>query len=168
MRRKLFNIAAVLSLVLCVATVAIWIRSHRRSDELCWCSSTTGYIPVVSVQSGEGSAMFVYHPTLPKDRLTFHFQSTPINTFPGWDWPGTSALNRLGFYGRWGLDRVVFLPFWAVLLVSSFLPAIWLGCQRRRSRRRKLGRCLRCGYDLRATPDRCPECGTPACDPTAA
>ena len=32
MRRRLFNLLAMVSLVLCVATVALWVRSYWRSD----------------------------------------------------------------------------------------------------------------------------------------
>jgi hypothetical protein len=62
---------------------------------------------------------------------------------------------RLGY----AIHRVVF-PLWFVALCSCALPARWLFVSRRRRVRRAAGLCPTCGYDLRASPSRCPECGT--------
>jgi hypothetical protein len=47
------------------------------------------------------------------------------------------------------------------MLVSLFLsvPAVIVEWLWRVARRNRPGVCPKCGYDLRATPDRCPECG---------
>jgi predicted amidophosphoribosyltransferase len=38
-------------------------------------------------------------------------------------------------------------------------PAVWLNGLRKTRRAKRLGLCPSCGYDLRASPERCPECG---------
>jgi hypothetical protein len=53
----------------------------------------------------------------------------------------------------------LFIPFWIPTLAFGFLSyPSWHGAYRRRQRR-KLGLCEKCGYDLRGSKDRCPECG---------
>ena len=57
----------------------------------------------------------------------------------------------------------VAVPMWVLLLALAAVPGwhFWGRPRRERRRRERLGLCLRCGYDLRASSDRCPECGEP-------
>ena len=91
----------------------------------------------------------------------------PVDAFPESE---QSIWERLGF-DHYALERAVPLedwrmtglavPAWLLAVAFAALPACYVirfGCSRVR-RRRLPGLCAGCGYDLRATPDRCPECG---------
>jgi hypothetical protein len=54
---------------------------------------------------------------------------------------------------------VVRTPYWMLGVV--FLMPLLAWYLVKRSGHRLPGLCARCGYDLRASPERCPECGTP-------
>jgi hypothetical protein len=51
------------------------------------------------------------------------------------------------------------VPLWAVAVPLAFASVVFATKARGEGRARR-GLCVRCGYDLRATPDRCPECGS--------
>lgn len=77
------------------------------------------------------------------------------------------AIRRL-WHDRFDIT-VYSIPWWPFLPVFSIAPALWLARKVRRSRlaaRRLAGCCLNCGYDLRASTGRCPECGQPISTPT--
>jgi len=59
-----------------------------------------------------------------------------------------------------GIDFVA----WHLLLITGAVPLAWL-ISRIFLREEAPGFCPTCGYDMRATPQRCPECGTVAGTP---
>jgi hypothetical protein len=82
-----------------------------------------------------------------------------------------SHLNELGFYGdirldagTWGYSsqRLIAAPAWFLAALFSLVPCAWVVRRtfiRRETYRQEHGLCASCGYDLRATPHQCPECG---------
>jgi hypothetical protein len=83
------------------------------------------------------------------DRLGFHIAHSTY---------GDRSVPELKQYRR----TVLHVPLWFPAAVLAIAP---LSASFRRLRKRAAaggGLCPACGYDLRATPERCPECGSPA------
>ena len=59
-------------------------------------------------------------------------------------------------------DQHVRIPDWLLIASTLLLPCPWIARAIKHKRTKAAGLCPHCGYDLRATPERCPECGTAA------
>lgn len=86
-------------------------------------------------------------------RWSFHIRANPNAIF---------AFGRQRFYGYPRNSFNVHLYYWALIPALAVFPAIRLTAWTFSHRNPERGSvpCPSCGYDLRATPGRCPECGS--------
>jgi hypothetical protein len=175
--RHLFTLCSAISLLVCAAVCALWVRSYRQTDSLSWVTAAgfgaidtaNGYFGA-QVNRGDtaGYTPDEYGPYYQRMSLytPYHMAvaygpQQPGDTFVSWE------LGDAGWYTVRNGNRMRtgtgVMPIWWVVLATALMPLTWTTMrwrQYRRKRRTRVGRCAVCGYDLRATPDRCPECGT--------
>ena len=155
MRRRLPNLLTALSMLPSVAVGFLRVRSHRYADALAWPWSATRH---AQLYSARGSLTYF-------DLRT----SIPGEWRSGWTSmymepkDRSARLAGSGFAGfrSYSSLKIRFwrAPYWFAGSVAALWPA-WRLIRAGRARRRLASQlCPTCGYDLRATPDRCPECG---------
>jgi hypothetical protein len=167
MRRRLFSLISAASLLVLLGTGIFWVRSYVLGDELRW----YGRSRLFEVLSSNGILQ------VSAGRLLSPDYAPP----PGWNgsfWPFRRAADRYlvdlrdeTFFGfaaqRWRQQSPQFqadvwimkFPHWLPALCFAACPAGWFVRRRKRHAHARVGLCSSCGYDLRTTPDRCPECG---------
>jgi hypothetical protein len=174
--RILFTTLALTSLLLALATLYLWRRSHRLHDLKI---SKSGHRQT-AISSARGRLTLV--------RVDFAYRVRPEHEDFGWytrpllptdpddlaDFrPHARDVTRLGVRyveGDWRLGwryvgeppmpfRALVIPLWMPVTLLFVPPGVAALVLIRRVRRRVAGCCPECGYDLRATPERCPECG---------
>jgi hypothetical protein len=178
MKRWLFNLTAAVSLALLVALLILWMRSYRVGDDI-GINAASGSRYFLRTGGGELALEAMSGDPPDPNRPRFQWTTDPRRTNGVYMIQRNSLVRRLGFwidrssYRRSGVtitSRSLMMPFLVPLLVAAVAPALWVRAERRRRKARHLaGHCSTCGYDLRATPDRCPECGAvPASAPGSA
>ena len=151
-RRVLINGLAALSAVLFVAVSVMWMRSYYR-----WDSGLCRFGPFMVVAgSALGSGEVGVAIRLTGQRWSFDGERYASDVV--YKMPASSRKINLSVKTDGGFEARIYLavPYWFLLILFSITPLI-----RWRMGRRVVaaGVCRQCGYDLRATPERCPECG---------
>jgi len=167
MTRRLLNLLTALSLLLCVAVIVLWARSHGGGATLTWTGG--GRWRFVTVYPGYLIAGEAPDPTGSGGGTRFLPRAVELTI--AWPRPTRSySAAGVGYVTSpipgGGADCYVAVPLWLLVTLLAPLPAALAAASARRRLRLRTavdrfstGRCPACGYDLRATPDRCPECG---------
>jgi hypothetical protein len=171
MRRRLFNIASALSATVCLLALLLALDASvhpDRYDRLLLDVSLPGNLQLHLSDSvvlrtrehlhneewvnGRLKGIAQFNSELFKFRFQvdyWNYSTTTSNPPP----------EDRGPIAGW----TVGVPFSFAILISAPMPCISVARrarQRKRLRRWERDACEQCGYDLRATPARCPECGT--------
>jgi hypothetical protein len=160
----------------CLVVISGWVHSYVCSDSLLY----THQSHFLKIYSQTGRAMIHWSGGWPGASFGLVTESHPLTAgYPDSRYFLNSCTHRLGsfglFHGRIGFNKansgappasmpytIVVIPDWFAFALTAMSPVVWLRDHRRRGRYVTPGHCASCGYDLRATPDRCPECGASA------
>ena len=166
---RIFSIIALVMLIMAVVVLWLWPRSYLTYDVLGREAYSGIGTELISVR---GCIIFRHWNTYKKSPppQEFGFSATSAASeygtlmaeeFDIHQWSGWLA--RRGFITTLSspYNQLVMFPHWAVSGIL-FIPAVvWFARLRRRRWLGSNNKCIACGYDLRASLVRCPECGTP-------
>jgi hypothetical protein len=168
-----FSILYLVSLGLCLAIAVLWVRSLWAGDVVFWIGSD--HTLSINSERHVVAVSFCDDVQAPSPGWEHATYAVPKRRNAGvWGDLGRAGqpLALAGLHAAVGRTRPtgfgwrhggrpmyqVYVPYW--LLVGVFgWPMLRVPKVVRSRRRSGRGLCVGCGYDLRATPGRCPECG---------
>ena len=149
MRHRPLTIFAVMCLIVQAALLALWLRGLYFQDKVQF--SCFGHFCILASHPHHLNFL-VHHDNYGHDAPAQWLLGRPAI-------PPTANFLEVGIAPRSSAVTELWLPHWLPLLLLSAAPLRWWMVKRTEKRRSRSGLCVQCGYDLRATPDRCPECG---------
>jgi hypothetical protein len=182
MKRRLARIrfTLVLSLIVLATIITLWARRERHADLVAF------YGPAGTLQgiASDPKGLLLFFSDLPfgrESRFSANAASISAGEFASvHEWlfdPTREQWNHLGFRCASGTINLngsvtckytsLIVPYWLPAILASILPLAFVRRRWTRWRRLRTGCCLQCGYDIRYSPNRCPECGTSMTDKPA-